>query len=145
DHHPQQPKADADLFVVRPEIGVSATILIEWLKAGDIEIPADLATALAFAISSETQNLGREATKRDIDSYLHVYVKSSIRKLAQITYPKLPRSYFSTLAKALKKTYIYKNLICSHLGDVPNAEIVAEMADFLLRHERVGWSLCSGR
>lgn len=145
DHHPPQQPITADLAVVKPDIGVSATILIEWLQASDIEIPADLATALAYAISSETQNLGRETSRRDIDAYLYVYLRSSIRKLAQITYPKLPRSYFTTLAKALRSTYVYKNLICAHLGDVPNAEIVAEMADFLLRHERVGWSLCSGR
>lgn len=145
DHHPKRRGAKVDLFVNEPEVGVSATILVEWLIASDIEIPADLATALSYAIISETQNLGRETNKRDIQAYLSVYTKSSIRKLAQIINPTLPRSYFVTLAKALTNTFVYKNLIYSNLGDVPNAEIVAEMADFLLRHERVGWSLCIGR
>lgn len=145
DHHPKLKSAEADLFIVEPEIGVNATILVEWLNACNIDINADLATALSYAISSETQNLGREADKRDIQAYLQVYVKSSVRKLAQIMHPKLPRPYFVALSETLNSTIIYKNLICSNLGDVPNAEIVAEMADFLLRHERMGWALCTGR
>ena len=145
DHHPKRRGAKTDLFIIEPEIGVSATILVEWLIANNIDIPADLATALSYAIISETQHLGRETNKRDIQAYLLVYTKSSIRKLAQIMNPTLPRSYFVSLAKTLTNTYIYKNLIYSNLGDVPNAEIVAEMADFLLRHDRIGWSLCTGR
>jgi hypothetical protein len=39
----------------------------------------------------------------------------------------------------------FRNLACAHLGDVPNPEMVSEIADFLLRHERIGWSFCTGR
>lgn len=145
DHHPRRRDTKADLVVVQPDIGVTATILVEWLRESGIEIPADLATALAYAISSETQNLARETSSRDIDAYLHVYVQSSIRKLARIIHPKLPRDYFSTLAKTLHNTYTFRNLICAHLGDVSTAEMVSEMADFLLHHERIGWSFCTGR
>lgn len=145
DHHPHRHHASVDLEVIKPDLGVSATILTEWLEAGNIEIPADLATALAYAISSETQNLGRETSSRDIRAYLTVYTRSSIRIFAQIIHPKLPRSYFITLAKALNRTYSFRNLICAHLDDVPNVENVSEMADFLLRHQRIGWSLCTGR
>jgi hypothetical protein len=30
------------------------------------------------------------------------------------------------------------------LGEVPTPDIVPEMANFLLRHERIRWSLCTG-
>ncbi len=145
DHHPLQKGVDADLHVIHPDIGVSATLLIEWLQQSDVEIPADLATALSYAIISETQDLGREAGPRDIKAYLSVYVKSSMRKLSKILNPKLPHSYFVSLGKTLQHTFVYRNLICAHLGDVPSAEIVAEMADFLLRHQKISWSCCTGR
>jgi len=145
DHHPPPRPINADLIVVKPEIGVCASILIEWLNQSEIEINADLATALSYAIISETQNLGREASQRDIQAYLSVYVKSSIRKLAQIINPKLPHPHFVTLEKTLHKAVTYRNLICAHLGAVPSAEIVAEMADFLLRHQNISWSFCTGR
>jgi nanoRNase/pAp phosphatase (c-di-AMP/oligoRNAs hydrolase) len=145
DHHPRRPHLKAAFDLVEPEIGATSTILIEWLRMSEIEIPADLATALAYAILSETQNLGREASRRDVEAYLSVYIKSNIRILAEITLPKLPRSYYLALAKTLERAYVYRNLIYAHIGDIPASEIVAEMADFLLRHERIGWSMCTGR
>ncbi|MEJ2633860.1 MAG: DHH family phosphoesterase [Calditrichia bacterium] len=145
DHHPSRSDLNVEFGVIKPEIGVSATILVEWLKESKLDIPGDLATALSYAINSETQNLGREASSRDIQAYLSVYVKSSMRKLAQITHPKLQRTYFVVLARALNHTNTFRNLICAHLGEVPSAEIVSEIADFLLRYERMGWALCTGR
>lgn len=145
DHHPRRRGILADLVVIKPDIGVTATMLIEWLKESQIEVPANLATALSYAMISETQNLGRDASQQDIQAYLFVYVKSSIRKLAQIINPKLPHSYFVTLAKGLQHTITYRNLICAHVGTVASAEIVAELADFLLRHKQIGWALCTGR
>jgi nanoRNase/pAp phosphatase (c-di-AMP/oligoRNAs hydrolase) len=144
DHHPRRPHLTADLVIIKPKIGVSATILIGWLKELQSPIPANLATALAYAISSETQNMNREASEEDIQAYLYVYVRSSIRKLAQIINPKLPRSYFLTLVKSLNNAYIYRQLICVHIGEVHTVEMVSEMADFFLRHEGISWCLCTG-
>lgn len=145
DHHQHRHFYKVDLVVIEPNIGAAATILVEWLKQGQIDIPPDLATALAYAIGSETQNLGREATQRDVQAYLSVYVKSNIRKLAQIIRPKLPHSYYKILAVTLKHAVTYRNLICAHLGEVSAPEMVAEMADFLLRHRQISWAFCTGR
>ncbi len=145
DHHPKRGDKSAEFEVIKPNIGVSSTILVEWLNHLELDISVDLATALSYAISSETQSLGRETTQRDIQAYLSVYTRSSMRKLAQILYPKLTKEYFKTLAKTLQNCYIYRQLMYSHLRDIPAAEIVSEMADFLLRLERVSWVMVTGR
>lgn len=144
DHHPRRPKLNTELALIEPDIGASATLLIEWLEDARLEIPANLATALAYAISSETQNLGRESTRRDVHAYFKVFIRSSMRKLAEIIHPDLPRIYFQSVAHTLERAITCHNLICAHLGEVHVPEIVPEMADFLLRYERVHWSLCSG-
>jgi nanoRNase/pAp phosphatase (c-di-AMP/oligoRNAs hydrolase) len=118
---------------------------VEWLEESGLTAPINLATALAYAISSETQDLGREASRRDIQAYFKVFTKSSMRKLAQIIHPSLPRSYFVAVAKTLHRAKTFRNLICAHLGDITTPDMVAEMADLLLRHERMGWSFCTGR
>lgn len=145
DHHPLRRTTHADFLLVRPELGTTATILIEWLSESGLSIPSDLATALAYAIRSETLDLGRETSKRDVKAYLTVFPKISIRKFARIAHPKLPRSYFIVLANTLQRTLCFRNLMCAHLGQVPAPEIVAEMADLLLQHKHMSWSLCSGR
>ncbi|MBN2009959.1 DHH family phosphoesterase [candidate division KSB1 bacterium] len=145
DHHPIRKHHPIELFVVQPDVGVTTTMLIEWLHARQIPIPANLATAMSYAMISETQYLGRESTKRDIRAYLSIYPKSNIRTLAEIIRPKLPQSYFSILSKALGRAVTYRNLACIHLGDVDAPEIISEMADFILRRQQLSWSMCTGR
>jgi nanoRNase/pAp phosphatase (c-di-AMP/oligoRNAs hydrolase) len=144
DHHPRRPNLEADLAWIDPEIGASATLLVEWLEDSRLEIPTHLATALAYAISSETENLGREASRRDIQAYFKVFIRSSMRKLSEIIHPSLPQCYFQAVARTLGRAELSRNLICAHLGEVHVPDIVPEMADFLLRHERIRWSLCTG-
>ncbi|MBN2352160.1 MAG: DHH family phosphoesterase [Spirochaetales bacterium] len=145
DHHPRRRTTRADLVIVQPEIGATATILAVLLKTCGVEIPSALATALSYAISSETQNMKREASRLDIEAYLWVYPQSRIRILGEIIHPRLRHSHYETLLKALKAAEGFRTLICVHLGDVPQPEIVSEMADYFLRHERIGWVLATGR
>jgi nanoRNase/pAp phosphatase (c-di-AMP/oligoRNAs hydrolase) len=145
DHHPRRHNTRADVVIVRPDLGATATILVQLLKQCAVEIPTVLATALSYAISSETQNMKREASRLDLDSYLWVYTKSNMRLLGEIIHPRLRHSWFSTLLKALRAAESFRNLVCIHLDDIPQPEIVSEMADYFLRHERMGWVFCSGR
>jgi len=137
DHHPRREDTKGDLVVIDPNIGATATILIRWLEAAEVEIPAGIATALAYAISSETQNMYREAAREDIQAYLSVYVRASIRTLSEIINANLPHYYFQQLGNALNNAFIYGNTIVAHLTAIWHPEIVAEMADFFLKHERI--------
>src|SRR6056297_2951530 len=144
DHHPRRDDTKADIVVIDPDIGATATILIRWLNAAKIDIPADIATALAYAISSETQNMYREAAREDIRAYLSVYVRASIRTLSEIINANLPHYYFQQLGNALNNAFVFGNIIVAHLTAIWHPEIVAEMADFFLKHDRIGTVLCTG-
>lgn len=144
DHHPPRKDTKAPLTVIDSEAGATATILIGWLDAAKVAIPSDVATALAYALSSETQNMHREAGREDIKAYLSVYVRASIRKLAEIINARLPHYYFIQLGNAINNALTYGNIIVTHLEAVKHPEIVAEMADFFLKHERIGTVLASG-
>ncbi len=145
DHHPRRRGLDARYALIDDKVGATATIMIELLNQAEINYTADLATSLAYAIRSETQDLGRETSPRDIKSYFHVYARASMKKLSRISRPKLEKEYFIALNKTLQKARIFRNLICAHVGEIYNPDLVAEMADFLLRQERISWTLVSGR
>ena len=136
DHHPRRYGVKAALILLNPQIGATATIIIQLLETCEFPFSTDLATALTYAIRSETLDLGREASDQDVKAYFTVYPKASISKLARIARPKLPRSYFVVLANTLERARVFRNLICVHLDQVPVPETVAEMADTLLRHQR---------
>lgn len=144
DHHPRRKDTNAGLVVIDQDIGATATLLVQWLEQAGLDLPVNLATALAYAIDSETQTMQREATKKDIEAYLKVYVRASLRKYGEIINANLPHYYFLQLGRTLNNARIYRNLIISHLTTIQHPEIVAEMADFLLKHDRIGTVLCSG-
>jgi nanoRNase/pAp phosphatase (c-di-AMP/oligoRNAs hydrolase) len=145
DHHPSREPLPASFVDIRTEYGARATVLLEYLEAAELETAVDVATAVAYAIRSETQELGRDASTADIDAYLSVYPKANKRKLAKIYNPKLPKTYFTLLHTALQKAQLFRHLAHVHLGDVESPEFVPQIADMLLRHERMGWSVATGR
>ena len=145
DHHPlRETSKQCRWLDVRHDYGVTATILFEYLQAQEVPIGPRLATALFYAIKSETQDLGREANRPDRDAYLALFPLANQRLLYEITHPKLPIEYFCTITRALRGSTIYGQRLVSWLGAVAIPELVAEMADFLLRLEDIDTVLCTG-
>ena len=138
DHHPLRDQTRVCRWVdVRPDYGAAATILYEYLRAHDLIIATRLATVLFYAIKSETQGLGREWTRADRDAYLGLLPLCNNRILYRINNPSLPQGYFARVNMALESARIYQDVLVFNLGQVDHPEIVAEMADFLLRAEGV--------
>jgi nanoRNase/pAp phosphatase (c-di-AMP/oligoRNAs hydrolase) len=142
DHHPLRRATEARLVDVRPSYGAVATILTEYLQQSECRIPAPLATALFYGIHSETEALGREAGEADTKAYLSLFPLANKKRLAHIERPTLTRSYFNVLGRSLRNASTYKNVVVARLGAVEVPELVAEVADLLVRLERITWSLC---
>ncbi|MFA6092911.1 MAG: DHH family phosphoesterase [Elusimicrobiota bacterium] len=145
DHHAAHPKTQADFLWVDHSAGATATIAAEILFASGLEIPTRLATAIAYGISSETENLGRDAGPRDVQAYLSMVQRSNTKALSRIQNPPHPRAFFSLLSRAIRDAFTLREVIGVHLGEVPTPDRVAQMADFLLTHENMKWSFCTGR
>jgi nanoRNase/pAp phosphatase (c-di-AMP/oligoRNAs hydrolase) len=145
DHHPMRKPTLAAPFVdVRPSYGATATVLGEYLLAAGIRPTHALATALIYAIRSETQDFSREFAGPDKAIYDLFFPLANHRLLARIQNPRLPLAYFGDLHEALERLGSVDSLILSHLGAVGQPDIVPELADLLLRMEGKTWSLCTG-
>ena len=145
DHHPIRRETRSARFTdVRSRYGATSTILYEYLKAAKIEIPTPVATAMIYGIRSDTQDLGRESTKADVEAFLDLYPRANARAIGRIVQAPLPRSYFSKLRAALDEARVYGNRIVSFLGHLESPEMVAEAADLLLRAEEVRWTMTLG-
>jgi nanoRNase/pAp phosphatase (c-di-AMP/oligoRNAs hydrolase) len=145
DHHPMREASKACRWVdIREEYGVSATILYEYLVAQRISIGTKLATALFYAIKSETQDLGREANRPDRDAYLRLFPVANKRLLYEISHPKLPAEHFLTIHRGLENTTIYGKLLVVNLMAISFPDVVAEVADYMVRMEGIETVLCMG-
>jgi len=145
DHHPvRKATLAAPLVDIRPGYGATATVLGEYMLAAEVRPTHALATALIYAIRSETQDFSREFAGPDKAIYDLFFPLADHRLLARIQNPRLPLSYFGNLHEALERLESVDSLILSHLGEVGQPDIVPEIADLLLRMEGKTWSLCTG-
>jgi len=145
DHHPlRRATHAAHYFDVRTQYGATATIVAEYAREAGVALPRSLATALVYALRSETQDFFRGSTEHDKAVYDEYLPQVDKRALARILYPRLPMGYFRNLHEALANLESVDTLVISHLGGLEQPDIVPEIADLLLRLEGKTWSLCSG-
>lgn len=145
DHHPMRESSASCRWVdIRPDYGTTATILYEYLKVQGVSLGTKLATALFYAIKSETQDLGREARRPDRDAYLVLFPLANKTLLNSITRPDLPREYFISLHSALEHANLYGKVLVASLKGVQFPELVSELADLLVRLEGAETVLCLG-
>ena len=143
-HLPAEPPV-ADLALVDTGCGATCVILAQALQLAAVELPARLATAIAYGILSDTQDLYRATRPDVVQTYLDVLHRCDMRMLAEIQNPRRSRRFFTTLGRGIQDAHAYRRVIVSHLGQVTGPAAVAQVADFLITYERVNWSFCTGR
>jgi nanoRNase/pAp phosphatase (c-di-AMP/oligoRNAs hydrolase) len=146
DHHPAYASYPGVPFLdLRENYGATSTILTEYLRESKLDVEPKIATALFYGISAETQDLGREATAADIEASHFLYPYTNKRRLAKIENARVPREYFRVFRQAIDHAALYDHkVVVSLLGEVQYPDMVAEVADFLLRLDEAEWSAAIG-
>lgn len=145
DHHPRHAETQSDLTLIDESIGATTTMLVEALVAAGVRVPGHLATGIVYGIGSETQNLGREATSRDMDAYQAFWPKAHMRTLWRISYPQRSEAFFEAISRGVRESFVVGRVIGVHLGVVNTPDRVAQIADFLLTLEKMRWSVVTAR
>lgn len=146
DHHPKRKLTEQVAFHdIRQDFGATASMLTEYLEAAKIRIDRRLATALFYAIKSETQNLGRGSSRADMRAFLKIFPLVDNQALSQIEHPPLSRAYFAMVDQAIAGTEIFGPVAMTRLGEVHNPDVVSQFADLIVRLEDIRWALTIGR
>ncbi len=146
DHHPKRKDLpEIEWIDVRTQYGATATIVYEYFVARGLELDRRLATALFYAIKSETQDLGREGITSDRRAYLTSLKLIDPTTIFEIIHAPVSKEYFKLLFYALQNAKIYGDALITNLLDIENPELVAEVADMLLRIEGINWTFVMGR
>jgi nanoRNase/pAp phosphatase (c-di-AMP/oligoRNAs hydrolase) len=69
-----------------------------------------------------------------------LYSYANKRRLSKIENARVPREYLCGFRRAIEQAQVYGKVVMSILGDLRYPDMVAEMADFLLRLEEVEWA-----
>ncbi len=145
DHHPLRPATrKVSYHEVRPDYNVTAAIVCEFVIACQLEISTRLATAFFYAIKSETEGLGREVGEVEARLQHYLYPMIDQKLLARIENARVPREYFKVIHAALEHSQIFGDVVIARVEHATNPDIIAEVADLLMRLEKARWSFCFG-
>ncbi len=144
DHHPEQPGYSAVFKDIRADYGSTSTILTEHLRAVDMNVSERVATAMLYAIKSDTLFFARHTNRQDLDAFTYLYPLADaalIRKMegADITLERL-----QAVVKGLADSELRTDLFFASLGDVPREDFITYTADFFLQLEEIKWTFVTG-
>ncbi len=143
DHHPphggRQKLAFRD---VRPRAAASASIAASYLAEQGLEPGPKLATALLFAIRTETRGGETYHSRLDRSVLLWLTERANPSLLAEIDSAPLRLEYYGDLILGLQNTFLYGDTAFCLLPRASGPEIVGEVADMLIRCEAIFRVLC---
>lgn len=145
DHHTTPGDLEGVSFLdIRSDLGATCSMVTGYLMEQHVEIPPRVATGLLYGIETELAGYPREASPLDDKALLYLYPLADKDLLARIKNARLPQCYFECMLQALQSSFIYDRLIISWVNELPQAELAAEVVDFLIRFEEVDWAVCAG-
>ena len=144
DHHPEQAGYTAAFKDVRADYGSTATILTEHLRAVGANVSERTATALLYAIKSDTLFLSRHTNRMDLEAFTFLYPLADAALVRKMEGAEITRERLEFVARAIEQGRARDQVFTAHLGDAPREDLVPYVADFLLQLEDVKWSIVSG-
>ncbi|MGE3276168.1 MAG: bifunctional oligoribonuclease/PAP phosphatase NrnA [Vicinamibacterales bacterium] len=144
DHHPEQPGYNAVFRDIRSNYGSTCTILTEHLRAVDIDISERTATAMLYAIKSDTLFFNRQANRADLDAFSYLYPLSDATMIRKMEGAEITAERLDHVIKAWQQGRMVEHVFCAFIGEPPREDFVPYVADFYLQLENVQWTVISG-
>jgi nanoRNase/pAp phosphatase (c-di-AMP/oligoRNAs hydrolase) len=144
DHHPEQPGYSAVFKDIRADYGSTSTILTEHLRAVDVNISERTATAMLYAIKSDTLFFARHTNRVDLEAFTFLYPLADaalIRKMegAEITLERL-----EYVTRASQGGIMKEQVFTAFVGEALREDFIPYTADFFLQLEDVKWTIIAG-
>jgi nanoRNase/pAp phosphatase (c-di-AMP/oligoRNAs hydrolase) len=143
DHHPAE-TIDATYVDHRDQIGATATILTEYVRALDVPLDGPLATALLFAIRRETLSFLRGVTPAEYEAsaVLHEHVdRDLLRKLSS---PSVSGATIDAIAEAIENRVVHGSALITHVGRTTERDALPQAADYLATLEGIETAIVFG-
>jgi nanoRNase/pAp phosphatase (c-di-AMP/oligoRNAs hydrolase) len=144
DHHPEQTGYNAIFKDIRPDYGSTSTIITEHLRAVDIDISERTATAMLYAIKSDTLFFNRHANRADLDAFSHLYPLADAAMIRKMEGAEITAERLDHVIKAWQHGRMVEHVFCAFVGEVPREDFVPYVADFFMQLEDVHWTVIAG-
>ena len=145
DHHPVQTGYTTTFDDIRPDYGSTSTILTEHLQSVDANISERTATAMLYAIKSDTLFLSRHTNQGDLEAFTFLYPLADAALVRKMEGTGITLERLEFVSRAVQRGEMRDQIYSTHLGEAPREDLVPYVADFLLQLDNVKWAVVSGQ
>src|SRR6266516_774491 len=144
DHHPEQPGYTTVFKDIRPDYGSTSTILTEHLRAVDANISERTATAMLYAIKSDTLFFNRQTNRVDLEAFSYLYPLADAAMIRKMEGAEITMERLDYVLKAHRGGALADQVFCAFIGVTPREDFITYVADFFLQLENVKWTVLAG-
>jgi nanoRNase/pAp phosphatase (c-di-AMP/oligoRNAs hydrolase) len=144
DHHPEQTGYSAVFKDIREDYGSTSTILTEHLRAVDANISERTATAMLYAIKSDTLFFNRQANRVDLDAFSYLYPLADAALIRKMEGAEITMERLEYVIRAKQQGQLVEQVFCAFVGTSPREDFIPYVADFYLQLENVKWTIIVG-
>jgi nanoRNase/pAp phosphatase (c-di-AMP/oligoRNAs hydrolase) len=144
DHHPEQPGYTAVFKDIRPDYGSTSTILTEHLRAVDVNISERTATAMLYAIKSDTLFFNRQTNRVDLEAFSYLYPLADAAMIRKMEGAEITLERLDYVMRAHQGGALSDQVFCAFIGPSAREDFITYVADFFLQLEDVKWTIIAG-
>src|SRR5207247_2496277 len=122
DHHPEQAGYSAVFKDIRTNYGSTSTILTEHLRAVDEHISERTATAMLYAIKSDTLFFNRQANRVDLEAFSFLYPLADAALIRKMEGSEITLERLEYVMKAYQTGKLVEQVFCAFLGPTPRED-----------------------
>ena len=131
DHHPWVTDYEY-AFVDHRIVGACATIIVDYFRENNIEVPADVASALLYAVKVDTQNFTKNVTPDDIAAFSMLNSLADQALILRLDSNELEIDDLRAYGAAIQNLFASKGLGFVHIPfDCPD-RLIAMVSSFIL-------------
>ncbi len=110
----------------------------------DANISERTATAMLYAIKSDTLFFNRQANRVDIEAFSYLYPLADAALIRKMEGAEITTERLEYVLRAMQNGQMTEQVFCAFLGASPREDVIPYVADFYLQLENVKWTIVAG-
>lgn len=145
DHHPVFNEIDSYKYTDIRMVGSCATIIADYYRIYNIDMPQEVATALLYGLKMDTKDFTRGVTDLDVEIYKYLFPKANNAQIRHFQSGVIQYDELEAFVDSMKNIDIYNGVAFAFLNFDCADAFVATVSDFILNLDVVNFCVVYSR
>lgn len=141
DHHPITGGVDEYKYKDIRIVGSCATIIADYYRKYDIDMPESVATALLYGLKCDTRDFTRGVTQLDVDVYAYLFPRSNAQQIRYFQSGEIHYDELNAFSDSMRKIEIFDGVAFAFLNFSCADAFIATVSDFILDIDAVNFAI----